>query len=594
MFDSRHIFARSESPAHSLEMQARMRTLETDENQFRLLVRHLLGRFFVNEMISIEGEALPLLMTIAYVLALPTLVVALFLFFSYHTIPPRPVPFWAQVGHHYFYVMYSWVVMGGITVFEWDLLFPNMLDVFILSVLPISHRRLLFARILAILILLGLFLIGTSSLGIVFFPLITELPNTKRLFAAHLIAVTAAGICAAAQFLALQGVLINLLGARLFRMVSTCIQGLSMTALLIILFLYPLLSHSLEGLIRSDASAVRYFPPFWFLGMYESLFAGQSALPAFTRLAHTGYWVTCIMVLLAIVTYPLAYRRRTRQAIEGSAARKTRDWSLRPVMRLLYATILRSPSRRAVYHFIGLTLLRTQRHGVYLAMYAGLGIAIMTSFAALLHITAGHITITFSSVGLRSAVPAAAFWCITGLYTALASPADPNGSWVFLVIQGKPSPDQLAAARIWVFIWGWFLTLGVIALLHLAAPPELRGVRVASGQALVATGLCLLLTDIFFLKARTIPFTEARVPRNTDLAFVLLRYIVFFPVLIATMVQEEHWIETSLTHLVATILLVLAAHAAMRCIHWRISLKHADRIGTDEGDELLLSLSLRQ
>ena len=82
----------------------------------------------------------------------PALLVALFLFPAYHGFPPYPLhrPFWSQAADHYFYVMYSFIVMGAATVYEWDLLFPDLLDIFVLSPLPIARRRLFFARVLAL------------------------------------------------------------------------------------------------------------------------------------------------------------------------------------------------------------------------------------------------------------------------------------------------------------------------------------------------------------------------------------------------------------------------------------------------------------
>src|SRR5271156_5848033 len=169
--------------------------------QFKLLVLHLLDRFFNNEIVSADGETLPLIMTIAWAIALPTLIAAIFLFPAYHGFPPKPPrpSFWGQVADRYGFVMYSWVVMGAITVFEWDLLVPNVLDVFVLSVLPIPNRSLFLARVAAVLVFLGLFLLGTSSLGTFFFPLATEPANVSRAFAAHFFAVIAAGLCASFQ-----------------------------------------------------------------------------------------------------------------------------------------------------------------------------------------------------------------------------------------------------------------------------------------------------------------------------------------------------------------------------------------------------------
>ena len=86
----------------------------------------------------------------------------------------------------------------------------------------------------------------------------------------------------------------------------------------------------------------------------------------------------------------------------------------------------------------------------------------------------------------------------------------------------------------------------------------------------MAAGICLLLTDAFSLQTAAIPFTEARVPHNTDLAFILLRYIVFFPALIVATVNYEWWIEVSAGHLIVTTLLIIAAHFALRYVQWRI------------------------
>jgi heme exporter protein D len=325
-----------------MHSQSRLLSWQSDDSvlslagqkQFKLLVRHLLDRFFNNEIVSVDGETLPLIMTVAWAIALPTLVATIFLFPAYHAFKPRPPipPFWGRVADHYGFVMYSWVVMGGITVFEWDLLVPSVLDVFVLSVLPIAERRLLLARVAAVLTFLGLFLIGTSSLGTIFFPLATEPSDAPRAYAAHFLAVTTAGLCAASMVLALQGLFISLLGARLFRTISSFLQSLVMMILSTVLFMFPVFSRSLEALIQSGGTAVRCFPPFWFLGVYESILAGPSALPAFTQLAHTGYKATALLMALAIITYPLAYARSTRQAVEGSIAPNTRSRFVQPAI----------------------------------------------------------------------------------------------------------------------------------------------------------------------------------------------------------------------------------------------------------------------
>jgi hypothetical protein len=593
MLSRLRIFPQSEAPVLTLFKPSQLHTVRHPKTQFELLVRHLLDRFFNNETISVGGDTVPLIMTVAWTIALPTLVMAIFCYPFYHAFPPHPhvPPFWLQVSDHYFFVMYSFVAMGVVTAFEWDLLFPNVLDIFVLSILPISNRRLLIARMSAVFIFLALFLAGTGSVGIIALPAVTELPGV-RLFVAHFVAIILSGTFTAALLLSLQGILINLLGARLFRVASTFTQGISVAILLIILFLFPLLSRSLQPLISSDSLFVRWFPPFWFLGIYESVFAGKSTLPVFTKLAHTGYQATSLLLVLAIATYPMAYRRRARQAIEGSVAQNARNPFTQPIIWLLHRTVLRNPAQRAIYHFIGQTLLRTQRHRVYLAMYAGLGAALIFTCSVVLRVDSQHVSVIFSVYGLRLAIPALAFWTVAGLRTSLTSAADSGGSWVFRSIHGRPSIEHLTATRIWVLVRTVAITLGAVAAFHFLAPPELRTVRETAVQVTVAAGLSLLLTDAFFLQVRTIPFTEARVPLNTDLPLVLLHYIVVFPAVVLTTVNCEPWIEANPGHLILVGLLVVALHILMCRIHRQIVTKQISRSGYEE-DEFLVTLDLR-
>ena len=113
--------------------------------------------------------------------------------------------------------MYSFVAMGIVTVFEWDLFFPDLLDVFVLGTLPVAARRLFLARAGAIAVFLFGFLFDANVLAPVVLPMATDPPNLLRFVAGHVVAVAAGGLFAAALVLAVQGVLLSLLGERLFR-----------------------------------------------------------------------------------------------------------------------------------------------------------------------------------------------------------------------------------------------------------------------------------------------------------------------------------------------------------------------------------------
>ena len=119
--------------------------------RFRLLIHHFLERFLNNEMISSDGEGSARLLLAICVIGLPNFVVALYLWALYHPLIQKwGRPYWSQVGDHFLFVASSLVAMGIVTVFEWDLFFPDLLDLYVLSSLPIRRRKLFLARIAAI------------------------------------------------------------------------------------------------------------------------------------------------------------------------------------------------------------------------------------------------------------------------------------------------------------------------------------------------------------------------------------------------------------------------------------------------------------
>src|SRR5579859_8033579 len=123
---------------------------EPQRNQFSLLVRHFLERFFNHETASPDGDAKTRLVQIAFASGLPGFVVAIYLWPVYHPIPGwppgrhvvvGPPAYWLQVSHHFFFIVYSFVVIGIATVFEWDMFFPDLLDLWVLKTLPIADGR---------------------------------------------------------------------------------------------------------------------------------------------------------------------------------------------------------------------------------------------------------------------------------------------------------------------------------------------------------------------------------------------------------------------------------------------------------------------
>ena len=203
----------SEPEALSLNAQAALGAVHPPRrSQFQLLVRHFLERFFNHETASPDGDSKARLILIAVATGIPGFMVALYLFPAYHPFigwpPGRPLtadppPYWLQVNHHFFFVLYSFVAMGIISVYEWDLFFPDLLDVFVLTPLPIRDRTLFEARVAAIALFIVGFLIDANMLAPLIIPASFDPPNLTRLLSGHIVAVLASGMFSAVFVLAL-------------------------------------------------------------------------------------------------------------------------------------------------------------------------------------------------------------------------------------------------------------------------------------------------------------------------------------------------------------------------------------------------------
>ena len=594
------LFMMSEPEALSLNAQAALGpVLAPQRTQFSLLVRHFLERFFNHETASPDGDAKARLILIAVATGIPGFMVALYLWPVYHPFiewPPgralnaAPPPYWIQVNHHFFFVLYSFVAMGIITVFEWDMFFPDLLDVFVLTTLPIQNRKLFQARVAAIAILIVGFLLDANMLAPLVLPASFDPPNLPRLLAGHMLAVLGSGLFSAAFILAMQGTLLSVLGERLFRRISLILQGLSITVLLMLLFLFPILSGAVPVFLQSGSPFVFYCPPFWFLGIYQRLLEGPSALPIYAQLARTGCEALLVIVALAMLAYPLAYLRRVRQLVVGPGTPDTRMWVMRPLHGLLHATLLRPPVCRAVFHFISQTLLRVQRYRIYLVLYGGVGLSVVVASVLRLTVAYGQVQIEISADGIRAAIAIVAFWTVAGLRMAFVSPGNRQGSWVFRIVHGRPphfntAMHQLLAAKLWVLLWAAVVTFGAWLVFRVFALAELLTWPATASLLLIAGGLCLLLTDAFFLNVKTVALTGDPAREQPNLAMTVLKYFTFFPVMLWFSVSSEPWIEASIQHFVLAAAAIAGAHLALRVIHSRIIREHCDMPGLEDDEE---------
>lgn len=558
----------------SLNVQAALGPVcEPERSQFSHLVRLFLERFFNHETASSNRDGKTRMVQIACAAALPGLMVAVFLWPAYHPFPGWPPghlraslpPYWAQVNHHFFFVMYSFVVMGLATLFEWDLFFPDLLDVFVLGTLPIPPARVFLARLAAIGIFTAGFLFDANFLAPLILPLSTESPNPAALVLGHISAVGLAGLFAAGLVLAIQGTLLALLGERLLRRFSLLLQGTAVAGFLLLLLLFPVLSGVAPALLQSRHLLVQWFPPFWFVGVYQQQLPAPSGAYLWPPLAHRGEIATMAVWTIALLTYPIAHLRRVAGLMTGTVSQTRRSSIFTTGRRLLHVIALRSSLQRAVFHFISQTILRIPRYRIYLVLYGGAGLSLVVATILRFNVQGGRTRIVLSPDGVRIAVGVVAFWVVSGLHSAFLSPGNQRGGWVFHVIHGKPpscqvATDQSKAATHWVLLSSLLVTFTAIGVFQFIAPPQLRTPSCLVAQVVVGAGLCLLLTDCFFLNVTSIPFTGEATTGGGNLAFTVLGYVTLFPIVTTLSLGCELWLERGGVRVGIALALITLAH----------------------------------
>lgn len=593
----------------SLNVQAAMGPVrEPQRSQFELLVRHFLERFFNHETASSDGDGKTRLVQLAFAAGLPGFIVAIYLWPVYHPVivyPPHPnsipgpPPYWVQLNHHFFFVLYSFVALGLITVFEWDLFFPDLLDVFVLGTLPLKQRRVFLGRVAAIGVLVGGFLFDANFLAPIVLPMATDPPDLVRFIAAHVAAVAASGLFAAISIIAAQSALLALVGERLFRKVALLLQATLVTILVMLLLLFPVLSGITPALLQSGNRAMLWFPPYWFLGIYQRLLDGPVSPPEFRELAGIGLAAMTFACALALACYPIAYLRKVKQLLEGAPPRRKRNIVVPFGNWLLHATAARHPLRRAITHFIDQTLFRVPRYRIYLVLYGGIGLSVLIATVLRLNMSHGRLMAEASPDGIRMAVGIVAFWVTVGLRTAFVSSGNQMGNWIFRFTHGRPAffeaaIEELLAMKTWVLLCSLAATMGTFMILRMVAPSELLAWPAMSAQILVGAGICVILTDAAFANVMTIPFTGEASGEKPNLAFTLLKFFTFFPLVTAVALGLQKWIEPSWLHFSVAVLALLVIHLWFRYRHReQVRLFSAQAELEDGEDDFPMRLGLR-
>lgn len=448
-------------------------------------------------------------------------------------------PYAASLPDQYFFLTFSMVITGMVTVLKWDSIFPDRRDYMNLAPLPIATRRIFLANITAIVLIAVVFAIDVNAASSFLFPMEVMMEQPKFIFfvqfgRAHFLGVMLSSFFIFLALFALIGTLMVLLPDALFRRISIYLR-IFIIMLLLALFCSTFVVPQFLQTLQSDPhSVLRWLPPVWFLGLLRSVLG--KADPALAQLGRLGWEAMICVGLLAPAVYIASYYRYFIRIPEilDTTLRSHAPRTLLP-MAWMDQFILRSPFERAIYRFTVKTLLRSERHSLLFGAFSGLGLVLALEMLASAFYDSPGPAVQPDAEFLS--VPfILAYFVICGLRFVFDIPAELHANWVHrsVLYRGNDQPANLARKVILTFAVPWVL------LLCLPLSVRAWGWPTGAGHVAVLLAACSLLAQLLLRGFRKIPFACTFPVWKQSATVVILLYLLGFWAFAFLLPRLEH------------------------------------------------------
>ncbi len=504
--------------------------MQPSPRRFLRLTRHFLSRLVrgghESESAEFELGAGPLL----GILAAPGAFFSFLLFEKYSTLQDfilhrrQPNLYAFSAPDKYFFICLAMGVAGILTALKWDRILPDAQDYLNLSPLPLARRTIFLANAAAVALGIGLVSMDVNAASSVLFPLVAAsyghlgLAGIARFVFAHAVCLTMASLFMFCLILALLGTAAALLPRSAFRAFSPWIRGA-------ILIGSTILLAAGSAAPRNPHSWAGFYPPLWFLGLYQWI--EGHVTPAMAAMALRAAAVFAAVMVWMVAAYALGYRRTFAAVSEaGKAPRK------QPLARAALAVLDlfgagAPPFDRAAFRFTLRAMLRSDAHRMCLAVAVGLGWLLGAQQAMSAH-PATRLEAPFI----------AAYLLILALRIAFELPAAVPANWIFRVSldtrfnsTGGAPRRVIAAFLIPValapgFVLAWRDIGPFAALLHV----------------FIVLALSMFLAEILLFGFRKIPLTCPLPPFGDHFLALCVIQIVTFALFTGIGARLDAWL----------------------------------------------------
>lgn len=506
---------------------------ETHGPQFEL-VRHFLAQQFAYELFSSDQVRRLVITVLAALGCAGPVIIRLYLpKYSYLQSLPSPGLYQsAVIADRLFFISLSMICVGLLSAFQWQNLFPNRQDYLTLKPLPVRLYQVFVARFAAAAVVFVVVAGDVNLATSVLFPFIAsgkwQVPpfGVSYVFA-HAGATLGAGLFVFLAMVAVQGIGLTLLSPRAFDRASVLIQAIlftSFAAAVPYVFDMP----NRHRMIGSKPYWLVFFPPAWFLGLYQRLLGTHDAY--FLHLSHVavlGLWTT---FAIALASYLVSYRRHAIRILEQSPPK--RRWDIyRVIAGVIPERLARNSHERAIFDFVGRTLQRSRHHRLVLGLAVGValllsvqsvGPAVESQFRSAQLSTSWQIEPVLVLPLVIGAV------LISALCYVFQLPSELRANWVFRMAENSGRRELLDGVE------GVLIVYGIMPAILLALPLAAlaMGWSAAVAHSALMTVLLLLLLEMRLREWHKVPFTCSYVPGRRNIWQIAGAYLVLFGIVI--------------------------------------------------------------
>jgi hypothetical protein len=496
---------------------------------FLVLSRHFYFRLFMNDVVFFEEQMKEKVIAFLAIIAIFSVHVANSILYRYI--------YYADAGTSWveksYFMTYLMVLMGFITVLQWDILFVDRRDFSNLIVLPVKIRVVFASKFASLCTFIGLFAVGANALSVLIFSLILPSWQSKSLIYAiryafvHLLCSFSACFFIFFTTILLIGALQNVLGYKWFHHASVFIRSVLLVAFVFLMILFfsetITVSNSMASFLdlrESNPSFFLFFPPMWFTGLYETLVGRVD--PFFSGLARIAVLALVIPTLAFFLSAALSYKRYLRRMDEVQKRKFSFYGMSHFLSNVVSKTVLRNPVQRAVCVFFGKTLRKSMFHKMrlasFLAVAAGLILVLMVSNASQIK------DFSTSNKSLLSIPLILSFFLVVGISRIVNIPASFEANWVFRLTEMEDRKHYIIGLKKGVL----FFAIGPLHVLLFVFYTMIWNWREAFLHCLFGLFVSLLLMEVLFFRFRKIPFACSYLPGKERMHVLWTLYIAGF------------------------------------------------------------------